>query len=191
MTRKSRKTTKPAMQAPSVGHARVGNMAAIMWTWITAFLSLVTLVPSVVYAGTESAVGNGFGDEIEWWSLPDGLAQSTSSGKPLMLIIHKSWCGACKALKPKFADSEAIRDLSKKFVMVNVMDDDEPNDSKYIPDGGYIPRILFLNQAGEVQTDLINQRGNPKYKYYYSDANGVLNSMQEALKKLGKGTDEL
>ncbi|XP_038048247.1 thioredoxin domain-containing protein 12-like [Patiria miniata] len=169
-----------------------GNMAAIMFTWIATFLTLVTLLPFIVHAGTDGAVGNGFGDDIEWWSLPDGLSQSKTLGKPLMLIIHKSWCGACKALKPKFAASDAIKELSKDFVMVNLLDDEEPNESKYVPDGGYIPRILFLNQAGEVQTDLINKGGNPKYKYYYPDANGVLDSMRSALKKLGgKGADEL
>ena len=48
------------------------------------------------------------------------------------------------ALKPKFVTSEKIEKLSKKFVMVNTMDDDEPEDDKYSPDGKYVPRILFL-----------------------------------------------
>jgi len=162
--------------------------------WTAAILSLVTLLlPSnFVQAGTKGAVGNGFGENIEWWSLEDGLSQSKNLGKPLMLIIHKSWCGACKALKPKFAASQDIQELSKEFVMVNVMDDEEPTDEKYVPDGGYIPRILFLNSDGDVQPHLINSGGNPKYKYYYPDPNGVLVSMKKALKALGsKGAEEL
>lgn len=72
-------------------------------------------------------------------------------------------------LKSHLRESIGFKSLSKAFVMVNVEDNEEPKDEKYKPDGGYIPRILFMNHLGEVQTQIINENGNPKYKYFYTD----------------------
>jgi protein-disulfide reductase (glutathione) len=130
--------------------------------------------------GSES---NGLGDHIEWLPLEDGLELAKKENKPLMLIIHKSWCGACKAMKPKFVESDEIAALSKKFVMVNTMDDDEPEGEIYQPDGGYIPRLLFFDPSGDLLKDIINESGNPKYKYYYSDADAITRSMKTVLKQ--------
>jgi protein-disulfide reductase (glutathione) len=38
----------------------------------------------------------GFGEQYNWFSLRKGLEEAKNSNKPLMLIIHKTWCGACK-----------------------------------------------------------------------------------------------
>lgn len=148
----------------------------------------------VLSVSADGSLGRGFGEHIDWKKYPEGLKEAQSSHKPIMLVIHKTWCGACKALKPKFAESKGIEELSKNFVMINVEDDEEPQDTKFQIDGSYIPRIYILDSAGRVQKDIYNKNGNPSYKYYYGNERGIVSSMEEALEKMIDGVrigDEL
>jgi hypothetical protein len=55
----------------------------------------------------------------------------------------------------------------------------------------YIPRILFLNKDAKVVDSIKNPNGNPKYGYYYSDADQVAEGMKAAIESLGGATEEL
>ncbi|KAI5726157.1 hypothetical protein M8J77_024607 [Diaphorina citri] len=123
----------------------------------------------------------GFGDHLKWQLLDQGLTAAKESRKPIMAVFHKSWCGACRSLGPKVANSDKIAELSKHFELINVYDDEEPDDNKYFPDGSYIPRILFLDADGEVDRKIYNQKGSKEHKYFYYNAQSIVDSMQHAM----------
>lgn len=156
-----------------------------MKTWKYVAVVLFNLAFSVL-CEPEDPLDRGWGEKIEWKTLDDGLKEAKKRDKPMMLLIHKTWCGACKALKPVFAESQDIAELSRHFVMVNVEDEEEPKDEKYRPDGRYIPRILFLTSDGKVMDDVYNKNGKHKdTKYYYGKTSEIVESMESVLKTRG------
>jgi uncharacterized protein YyaL (SSP411 family) len=38
----------------------------------------------------------GFGDDIDWISWEDAIETALERNKPIFLLIHKTWCHACK-----------------------------------------------------------------------------------------------
>jgi thiol-disulfide isomerase/thioredoxin len=104
----------------------------------------------------ERAEDRGFGSHIKWLTYQSGLKTATDKKMPMMLIIHKTYCGACKALKPKIRNSEEIGQLSEKFVMVNCEDDEEPYEDQFDIDAAYIPRIFFLGKIRRIRTQRCN-----------------------------------
>ncbi|EDO43891.1 predicted protein [Nematostella vectensis] len=158
------------------------NFQENAWKWM-----LVTTILSCCLTESYGSLARGWGDHIKWRTYLDGLEEAKKSGKPIMLVIHKTWCGACKALKPKFAESTEISALSNMFVMVNTEDEEEPRNKEFVPDGGYIPRIFFLDAFGNVQKDFYNEFGNQKFKYFYGDAESIARSMKKAAAKMEGG----
>ena len=45
---------------------------------------------------SDGGKGHGLGEHYNWVTLSEGLEMAKEQDKPLMLIIHKSWCGACR-----------------------------------------------------------------------------------------------
>lgn len=132
------------------------------------------------------APANGFGDDITWRPLDVGLEEAKRSGRPLMLVVHTSWCSRCKALKPQFATPDVER-LAERFVMVNVDQDEDERVMKYGPDGTYIPRVMFLDPSGSLDPAIGNER-SPKFKYFYTSSLDLVKSMHVALQRHGKPT---
>lgn len=136
----------------------------------------------IFVAAEENLLSNGFGDTIEWVEWKSARSLSQAKSKPLMVILHKTWCPACKTLKPKVAQSQPFSVLAKNFVMVNAKEDDEAHQvTSLSPDGQYIPRIIFLDQDGEVLSDIYNESGNPDYRFYYFSEESILASMKKVL----------
>jgi protein-disulfide reductase (glutathione) len=177
----------------------------------------------------------GWNDKIEWHPLQEGRELAQKLNKPIMCVlpqrvharmrprrrvarashrplalrylIHKTWCSACKRLKPVFAASQVgeaasaehaqeltrraapqpIEQMSKHFVMINIEDDEEPDDPTLKPDGGYVPRILFATPDNRVSNGHFNREGNEKYKYFYSTATQIMNTMSVAARDLKNG----
>lgn len=147
-------------------------------------------------SGAVAAGGGGWGDNVNWApSLANALEQAAATQKPIVAIISKSYCGACKALKPLIAASSAFAQVANSdFIAVSLTDDDEPKGAEYAPDGGYIPRVLFLSPEGKVEKSLINAgRKGAQYQFFYTDAESLVQTMNEAtsfFKKSGVAADK-
>ena len=145
------------------------------------FLVLVFLLTQIL--SNRASDSNGLGEGIEWKTWTEGKSIAKETGRPLMVVLHKSWCPACKSLKPKFAASKPLEKLSSQFVMINAKEGEQPmEDSKFNIDGQYIPRIIFLDSKENVLKNVINEDGNPQYKYYHMNAESIVDSMKKVLK---------
>lgn len=132
-----------------------------------------------------TAPSHGFGEAIAWRTLDEGLAEAKADGRPLMLVVHASWCGQCKALKPVFSESR-LRELSQQFVMVNVDQDETPAAHGYAPDGSYIPRVLFIDPATGSADESLQNPHRERYHYYYGPQDDLPAMMEKALERHGK-----
>lgn len=104
-------------------------------------IGLTILLLSFVFGEDDEDYSNGFEGQYKWSTdLGSALREGRETGKPVVVIIHKNWCSRCDQLKEDFGKSQPLLEISSHFVLVNCMDDDEPKDESYAPDGYYVPR---------------------------------------------------
>ena len=126
-----------------------------------------------------TAPDNGFGSAIAWRGLDEGLAEAAADGRPLMLLVHASWCKVCKALKPAFFDPALVK-ASEALVMVNVDQDEDPRTIRYSTDGTYVPRVMFLAPDGSIDRELQNPT-RTRYHHFFSPEDDLVGAMELAV----------
>lgn len=74
-------------------------------------------------------------------SLETGVQTAIDERKPIMLIVHATYCSACKKLIPDMVASSDLKKMSKDFVIIHSVDGSEPIAETIGPDGSYFPRF--------------------------------------------------
>ena len=151
-------------------------------------MRLATLAMTVmlgVMAGGVASAHDWNDGQVTWKGLDDGLAQAKKEKKPVCLVVYTEWCPHCKNYAKVFHDPKIV-EKAKKLVMIK-LDQDASKDvaQRYAPDGGYIPRTVFLAPDGTMATDVHAPREKFKYFFDENDPASVGAAMDAALAKLG------
>ena len=117
--------------------------------------------------------------QIGWVPYEKAFELAREKGKPLMLVIYTNWSPDSQKAQ-KFFEDPKIVEIARSFVMVKVNSDSyEEVDTRYAPDGRYIPRILFFAPDGSLYED-INMGNNAKYFWGTERSEQLLWGMQTA-----------
>jgi len=150
-------------------------------TRLIAMTTLVLVMAAPAYA-------HDWNDQaIAWKGYEDGLAAAKKEKKPICLIVYTEWCPHCANYAKVFSDPKVVLQ-ARKFVMIRLDQDKEKTlVAQFAPDGGYIPRTMFLTPDGKLDPDVHAPRDQYKFFYDEKDAASVLAGMDAALKKQGGG----
>lgn len=133
-----------------------------------ALLSPLFARPSAALAPEHAEAWNA--PAIAWQSIGDGIRESTRTGKPVIMVFHATWCPNCKRYREVFKDPEVVT-ASRDFVMILIdAEKDKVANGAFAPDGTYVPRTLFLNSEGDVQSE-IRGASDPQFPHTI-DASG-------------------
>lgn len=128
---------------------------------VSSLLALLMLLPSPAVAREAEGSDVWNGAEISWLDVPTGIKEATVTKKPVLMVLHATWCPACKRYREVFKSRDVV-DVSKKFIMILVDIDKYPDiNGGFAPDGTYIPRTLFLDAEGNVSSKYVGK--DPKY----------------------------
>jgi thioredoxin-like negative regulator of GroEL len=128
---------------------------------LLCFALLVLAVPASARMPELADAWNG--PEIAWRDMGTGVKESVATGKPVLIVFHATWCQVCRHFRAVFKDPGIVA-ASRDLVMILVDVDKEPDiNGAFAPDGGYVPRTVFINSEGDILHEL--QSANPQYRY--------------------------
>ncbi len=179
--------TESLASATTITTMRPPRLLLLLLLFLPLVISLLLIWPSPGQAlsvdVSTSAQARGWGKIFEWApcvGVHPAKEASLATGKPAMVILHRSACSPCYSLKQTFTKNNELQRLSKNFALINCNSTEEPPGKLYAPDGDYVPRILFFGADGNPHPEIFNRLGKAEYKYYYVDAPSVVEGMLEA-----------
>lgn len=103
-------------------------------------------IAATLFTGVSTAQA----DSITWrTSLGSALQEAQKTKRPLVVYFSTTWCGPCQIMKrTTFKDASVIQE-SKKWVMVQIDGDKEPQLVKKYKVDGY-PTMLALKPNGAI-----------------------------------------
>jgi thioredoxin-like negative regulator of GroEL len=132
-------------------------------TRIVRVLLALLLLATPAAARTPELAEAWNGAEIAWRDMGSGVKDSIRTGKPALIVFHATWCQICRHFRAVFKDPGIVA-ASRDLVMILVDVDKQPDiNGAFAPDGGYVPRTVFVDSEGNVLEDL--KSANPKYRY--------------------------
>lgn len=134
-----------------------------MLRYVLAAIVVAALAPVAAMARTPAHAELWNGAEINWRDPKSGIYEASSTGRPVLMLMHATWCGACKAYRAIFKDPEIVK-ASRDFVMILVdVDTEKQINGAFSPDGTYVPRTLFIDANGDISKELVGK--DPKYPH--------------------------
>lgn len=131
---------------------------------IILFLGISLIFFSFHSSKEETAMGAS-GIKFTKLSFEKALKQAQSSGKPIFIDVHTSWCGPCKEMaKTTFMDPEVGKEFNKRFINLKIdaeKDVDGPMISKAYTVTGY-PTLLFINGEGKLIRKFVGKQSKEK-----------------------------
>ena len=115
--------------------------------------------------------------KLQWHSFDEALELAKRRELPILGFFMGTECELCPNYLRMFDAFPRFRDLSKKFILAALDETDPYFNMSELEDEHYTPKFVFFDQNGEMLPYVGFEK--PEYKYFYSNIEAILNTMEE------------